>query len=202
MKFNITYKQLLNESLMVNKPEFLLQTYCDINPNDIIVLSDGRLDVDASVEINERLIKNGKLIVKFNRVNYDFQIGNFDTYLTSLEGCPVYVGKDFFCDDNYIKDLTGGPGFVSGNYYCSYSKITSLKGCPKTIGGSFTCNDNKLLKSLDNCPEKIGSYFEALDCGKEFTIEEVMSRCDVAYDKMPGDMIYVQNKKVLNKRTC
>jgi hypothetical protein len=77
---------------------------------------DGSYDVIGSVESHQLkpFIKNGKLIIRFNKVSGNFYCDN--NQLISLEGCPKEVGRDFNCSEN---------------------KLTSLKGSPKKINGFF-----------------------------------------------------------------
>ena len=79
-------------------------------------LVDGLYNVDGDVELIE-LVE--KLPCKFFIVTGSFWC--FNNNLTSLEGCPEEVGRNFSCSSN---------------------NLTSLKGCPKSIGGDFWCDDN------------------------------------------------------------
>ena len=62
---------------------------------------DGSIDVDVDVSINHK--KLTRLPLKFRNVS-----GKFDCFynnLTSLEGCPVNVGKSFYCYNNELTTL-------------------------------------------------------------------------------------------------
>jgi hypothetical protein len=75
---------------------------------------DGSIDVNGSVNLNDRLGDMKKLPVKFGKVSgYFWCNGN---NLTTLEGCPNYVG---------------------GYFYCLSNNLTSLERCPKYIGRDF-----------------------------------------------------------------
>jgi hypothetical protein len=90
----------------MNEKEFCKKylTNYTINP-------DNTIDVDGSVKLNDRLGDMKKLPVKFGKVSgYFWCDGN---KLTTLEGCPNYVGGYFFCDGN---------------------NLTTLEYCPKYIG--------------------------------------------------------------------
>jgi hypothetical protein len=81
-----------------------------INPDDTI-------DVDGYVDLFNILGKTEKLPVKFGNI-----YGHFECHknkLTTLEGCPNYVG---------------------GNFDCGKNKLTTLENCPKYIGGDFYCD--------------------------------------------------------------
>jgi hypothetical protein len=44
--------------------------------------------------------------------------------LTTLEGCPKYIGDSF---------------------YCGYNALTTLEGCPSYVGGYFECRYNHCI---------------------------------------------------------
>ncbi len=84
--------------------------------------------------------------------------GSFDcshNRLTSLKGCPQYVG-DFLCQYNQITSLQYGPSSVYGDFDCSNNHLTSLKYCPQSISGDFYCYHNQLT-SLEYFPEIINN---------------------------------------------
>ena len=60
-----------------------------------------------------------KLPIKFRHVSGMFSVSYND--LTTLEGCPEFVGISFSC---------------------SHNKLTSLKYSPKIVEGPYICNDN------------------------------------------------------------
>jgi hypothetical protein len=73
--------------------------------------------------------------------------GDFDcsySNITSLEGAPQEVGRDFDCSDcNSLKTLDGSPKKVKGYFFCSYChSLQSLQGIPKEIGEDFECFDS------------------------------------------------------------
>ena len=91
--------------------------------------------------------------------------GSFNCYnneLTTLEGCPKKVDGDFDCSDNYLTSLVGCPVKINGNFYCYHNQLTSLKGCPKLVYENFNCSDNKLT-SLKYCPKKVFGDFNCSD---------------------------------------
>jgi hypothetical protein len=81
---------------------------------------DGSYDATGDITIERSHVKDGKLLVHFNKVSGEFNC-SFNS-LTSLEGCPKEVG---------------------GSFYCSFNSLTSLEGCPKKVGGNFYCDGNK-----------------------------------------------------------
>ena len=58
-------------------------------------LKDGVYDVKGSIRLIEDVYK---LPFKFGKVTGDFSCTH--NKLKSLEGCPKYIGDDFFCDDH------------------------------------------------------------------------------------------------------
>lgn len=63
-----------------------------INIKDIHINKDFTVDVDDSVDFSTLKFKN--IPVNFNHVEHDFNLCGCDN-LTSLEGCPKYVGWTF-----------------------------------------------------------------------------------------------------------
>ncbi|MCM1218915.1 MAG: hypothetical protein NC548_30915 [Lachnospiraceae bacterium] len=90
----------------------------------------------------------------FERVEGDVNVGNSN--ISSLVGCPKYVGGNFDAHFCKITDLIGSPEHVEGNFTCSHnSRLKSLKGCPKYIGGEFNAFSSAIV-AIDDFPEYIG----------------------------------------------
>jgi hypothetical protein len=71
--------------------------FCQKYLNDYTINSDGSIDINGSVYIWSRLGDMEKLPVKFGKVSgYFWCDGN---KLTTLEGCPNYVGRSFYGDN-------------------------------------------------------------------------------------------------------
>ena len=64
--------------------------------------------------------------------------------LTSLKGCPIYVGRDFDCDINNLTTLQYAPLYVGGNFTCNNNDLIDLKYSPKYVGNVFSCYDNRI----------------------------------------------------------
>jgi len=111
---------------------------------------DYSIDIDKYININVRTLT--ELPIKFNKVTGPFICSN--NKLTSLKGCPEYVGEDFWCHGNKLKSLEGCPKYVGGDFLCYQNKLTSLKCCPEIINGNFYCADNQLT-SLKYAPKVI-----------------------------------------------
>lgn len=101
------------------------------------------------------------LTVKGN-VNKHFH-GNFTVglqELTSLEGSPETVNRDFSCSGNKLKTLDFAPKEVGGDFYCRDNRLESLKGGPVKVGGDYACGNNKLT-SLEGIASSIGENLYA-----------------------------------------
>ena len=107
--------------------------------------SDGSIDVDGSVYLNEMDLN--KLPLKFNRVSGTFYC--YRNLLTSLEGAPKWVGGNFYCFDNQLTSLEGAPEEVGGYFNCKHNQLTSLVGAPKWVG-DFSCRNNPLPDLIIN----------------------------------------------------
>ena len=108
---------------------------------------DGSIDVSGGVYLSYR--KLDRLPLKFNRV-----LGQFDcsyNELTSLEGCPKYVGGSFFCSGNKITTLEGGPDIVNLNYFSNFNVLLiSTKGFPSIVSNDVSIRFCHKLTSLED----------------------------------------------------
>jgi hypothetical protein len=102
--------------------------------------SEGKIDVKGWVSIPDG--KLTKLPVKFRRVDGGFNCSR--NKLTSLEGCPDWVGRSFNCSEN---------------------NLTSLEGCPDYVGTGFYCNYNNLKVYFKNIKEEDFKHWDKLDWG-------------------------------------
>jgi hypothetical protein len=108
--------------------------------------SDGVIDVDGEVNLANKNLD--EIPFNFGKVTDSFIIVNNN--LTSLEGCPYYVGGEFACQFNKLKNLKGSPDEIVYNFYASKNNLESLEGMPSEIGGNFYCDGNPNLKELDS----------------------------------------------------
>jgi hypothetical protein len=130
--------------------EYKIKKYT-INP-------DGSIDVNGDVNLSNKGLT--KLPLKFGKVT-----GYFDcayNKLTTLDGCPIYVGGNFSCNYNKLITTEGCPIYVGGDFSCRHNQLISLEGCPKEIGGGFDCNENELI-SLEGCPIEVVDDFTCFD---------------------------------------
>jgi hypothetical protein len=112
--------------------------------------SEGKVDVDGNViMIAMNLVK---IPVKFGRVSESFDCSR--NKLTSLEGCPDWVGGSFNCFNNHLTSLEGCPDYVGGEFHCSWNSLTSLEGCPDEVGLGFYFYKNPLRDYFKNIKEE------------------------------------------------
>ena len=114
---------------------------------------DGSIDVDGDVSFYSKGLT--ELPLRFNKVTGWFDCGG--NRLTSLKGCPRWVGGYFTCNNNKLTSLEFSPDYVGGDFYCTGNKLTSLEFSPDYVGGYFSCRYNDLI---DNYSEtEIGGKF-------------------------------------------
>ena len=90
-----------------------------------------------------------------------------------VDNCVNLMNKQF-------KELPYKFGKVKG-YFSVYgcNKLKSLKNCPNKVGRNFNCTYCKGIESLEGCPKEVGGCFYCSKCKQKFTKEEVRSLCDV-----------------------
>lgn len=126
--------------------------------SNYIINDDLEVSVFGNVNLNGKL-KCKKLPIKFKSVDGYFDISNNE--LTSLEGSPESVIKDFNCSSNKLGSLFGGP-YKVGDFDCSKNELSSLSYCPKEVDGSFDCSDNKII-SIKGAPRTVKGHFKCSD---------------------------------------
>ena len=117
---------------------------------------DGLVNVLGNVNISAKKLK--KIPVKFGRVEGYFWCHN--NQLTSLEGSPQSVGRDFDCYNNQLTHLEGGPRSVGGYFNCHNNQLASFRGIPEyslNEEETFYCNGNPIYEiyKLFNTPKCI-----------------------------------------------
>mgnify|MGYP003552938293 CR=1 FL=1 len=113
--------------------------------NNYTINSDGTVDVDGNVNFYSKGL--GKLPLKFGKVTGEFYCD--ENQLTSLEGCPSYVGGNFNCSFNRLISLEGGPKEVGRDFRCSSNQLVSLDGGPTEVDGVFYCDENPIWNIYD-----------------------------------------------------
>jgi hypothetical protein len=91
--------------------------FCEKYLKNYKINDDNTIDVNGDVYLGCKLDDMEKLPVKFGKVSGCFSC--FGNKLTTLEGCPNYVGGYFSCDIITHLDL-GNLGNING--YISYNK--------------------------------------------------------------------------------
>ena len=94
--------------------------------------SDGSIDVNGNVNLTYKGLTELPLV--FNKVTGYFLCD--DNYLTSLKGCPRWIGGYFICSRNELTSLEFSPDYVGGWFGCGMNKLTD-NYCDTEIGGSF-----------------------------------------------------------------
>ena len=86
--------------------------------------------------------------------------GDVDLYGFDLNELPLNFNKVtgyFNCGGNNLTSLKGCPRWVGGYFTCSRNKLTSLEFSPDYVGDSFDCDDNYLTDNY--CDTEIGGKF-------------------------------------------
>ena len=125
--------------------------------------TNGLVSVVGSLSLKGEM---DRLPVLFSRVSGDFEISA--CRLTTLDGCPSFVGGRFVASFNLFENLEGGPRVVRGNYYsvARCENLKSLDGLADEIRGQFSVNyrpDLPLLRSLvatrvDFTPQNLNTW--------------------------------------------
>ncbi len=118
---------------------------------------DLSIDVRGDVDLSDMNLQ--KLPLRFNRVTGSFWATN--NILTSLDGSPQWVGKDFFVYNNNLSSLDGGAKVVMGEYSAQSNRLSSTNGFPLEVGSDFDISYNIGTKKLtmDDIDVKIGGKF-------------------------------------------
>ena len=131
----------------------------------LTISDDFVVDCDRGVYVKNKSITSlTNSLFRWGKVE-----GNFTcsfTPITSLEGAPEEVGKDFDCSDCVkLKTLEASPEYVGGTFSCDGCRnLISLEGAPKKVGGDFDCVDCCNLTSLEGAPEEVGRGFYCGQC--------------------------------------
>ena len=96
------------------------------------VNDDGSIDVNGNVDLYGYQLT--ELPLTFNKVTGWFDCGRNN--LTSLKGCPRWIGDSFYCSHNDLTSLEFSPDYVGGSFNCNWNRLTD-NYCDTEIGGSF-----------------------------------------------------------------
>ena len=101
------------------------------NITNYTINGDGSIDVFGDVDLSFKNLIEFPLT--FNKVTGYFYCNN--NKLTSLKGCPRWVGG-FFCSNNNLTSLEFSPDYVDELFYCIHNDLTDNYSDTE-IGGSF-----------------------------------------------------------------
>jgi hypothetical protein len=128
-----------------------------INPDDTI-------DVNGDVGLNRMLGNMKKLPVKFGKVSGGFYCE--ENKLTTLDGCPKYVGRDFYCYNNKLSTLKGIEKCeILGDFYCDDNNIPPenyIYILTAKIGGEIYTGNNDIDKILNTYKNEVKYLHKAL----------------------------------------
>lgn len=121
--------------------------------DDLTVDVDGDVSLKSSFEIK----KARKFIFKWGVIKGDFNCNM--CMLMSLKGAPDEVWGDFICSANKFQTLEYSPKIVKGDYICYNNRsLRSLQGCTQKIPGTFDCSNCDIAK-LTGGPTKVGKDY-------------------------------------------
>lgn len=103
---------------------------------------DGSIDVNGNVELV--VYKLDKIPLKFNNVSGYFNISYNN--ITSLEGCPKYIGGIFYCNYNKLTSLEHFPNKVKYDIILKNNPLESLEGFEEDYDKLRCDNKEKLIK--------------------------------------------------------
>jgi hypothetical protein len=93
---------------------------------------DGSIDVNGDVYLSFKDLT--ELPLTFNKVTGYFNCCYNN--LTTLKGCPRWVGSSFSCIYNQLTSLEFSPDYVGGWFDCRWNNLTN-NYCDTEIAGNF-----------------------------------------------------------------
>ena len=136
-------------------------------------IADNVVDVKGDVNVkNEKIESLTHGLFRFGTVTGHF-ICTFCPKLTSLEGGPEKVGKDFDCSAcPGLVSLKSAPKEVGWDFYCNdCPNLTTLEGVPEEVGGDFYCNNCTGLTTLEGAPKKVNGDFWCTKCSSLISLK-------------------------------
>ena len=118
------------------------------NITNYTVNPDGSIDVNGNVYLYDRGLT--ELPLTFNRIEFDFWFSNNN--LTSLKGCPRWIGGNFNCYNNRLTSLEFSPDYIGGYFDCQCNNLTN-NYCDTEIGSKFYTSLKKDGLTEDNYNE-------------------------------------------------
>jgi hypothetical protein len=100
-----------------------------------------------------------------------------ENYTINSKG-EIDVDGDVDLANKNFKELPYKFGIVTGYFDVGYNKkLTSLENCPDKVGTWFGCSHNPKIDSLEGCPKEVGKNFYCGKCKRRFTSYEVKELC-------------------------
>lgn len=149
-----------------------------------IINDDLSVDIDGSFALTNSDIT--ELPVQFNSIKSSLYLNN--NKLTTLKGCPKYLGGHFIISYNNLTSLEYCPEIIKGTFDCRNNKLKSLEYGPKYVGKDYVCAHNN-LKSLEHCTDTI---FYNFDC----SVNKLWSLKDLPSEI--GGNLYVSYQEIMN----
>ena len=110
----------------------------------------------------------------------------------------LFVVYNFCCGNNLLTSLEGCPNYVGGHFYCERNKITSLEGYPEYVGKNFVCIDNPIFSIVKYFIEKENKN----NLVELFNYYDIVQGMNVIYDRLKffyeGIDIELTNKMLKN----
>jgi hypothetical protein len=159
----------------VTQIKALLDHYFVVKGSAVIDEHTGMVSISGSVGLKMSQLSVTRLPVKFHSVTGNFEchdnkldllvgapreVGGhvYVSGVTSLEGGPIKVGGDFWCESSWLNSLKGAPRQVGGGFYLWDNLLDTLEGAPQSVDGDFDVANNPLT-SLEGAPSKVGGVF-------------------------------------------
>jgi Leucine-rich repeat (LRR) protein len=147
------YKQFLNESKEDDLDEIIRSKGLKLSH---VNYKNGEMYFNApngiDVVINNKLVEDGKLRIKFNHVSGDFKAMYLD--LTSMEGFPKIIDRNCYLSNNQITSLVGGPKTIGKHFVFQNNPITNLEGFPESVARYIDLG-GCMLTSIEGLPTKV-----------------------------------------------
>jgi len=89
----------------------------DMGVENYIINDDYTIDIiNSGIDLSCKNLYEFPDYIQFDRVDGYFYCNI--NHLSSLRGCPKYIGDEFDCSDNDLKQLKNCPEYVGYNFYC------------------------------------------------------------------------------------
>ena len=151
--------ELLLDKNIMNEKEF-----CEKYLKNYTINPDGTIDVNGDVDLYYCLGKMKKLPVKFGKVSGDFSC--YRNNLTTLEGCPKYVGGGFSCSSNELTTLKGIEKCeIIDDFWCKGNNIPPenyIYILTAKIGGEIITDNNEIEHILNTYKNEVKYLHKAL----------------------------------------